>query len=193
MVVHGVGEHRRRVKAMLYGLTLIVLVVALIGGLFLVYRFNYDQWSGGKTKWFPHGGVLATLGLLMTIAGFLLLYLLVIPEEKHTEYRYRLGVAASMKGVADPLVDLTLDEGAGKKVTWAFPADASPLWVAVTLYRDDVKETFVRSGANKSFEDKLALEGVTKVTAWYGTPGGPSALAEWPFPKPAAKKPAPKP
>ncbi len=175
----------------MYAGVLVFVVFALVAGLFLVYRFNYTQcWHG-----IPYGGFLDSLGLMLTIAGFVVFYLLVIPEEKHTEYRHRLGVASSMKGVADPLMDLAFDETA-KKVTWSFPADACPLWVAITLYKGEAKDTFVRSGATVSFEDKLALQGVTKVTGWYGTPGGPSALTEWSFPvvptKPAAK-PASKP
>ncbi len=181
---------------MTYALYVAGVLIGLIVGLFLVYRYNYTRVTG---KIDILGAILATSGLVLTIVCCIGFYILTIPAFQHAEYRHRVGADGNARGIADPLTDLLLEEDSttGKKVTWHYPTELHPLWVAITIYHGSTKETFVRDGTCTSFDDNLTLKDVTKVTGWYGTPSGPSGLAEWlkepPSPSPSSTPdPAPK-
>ncbi|MDD4319694.1 MAG: hypothetical protein PHW10_05225 [Candidatus Peribacteraceae bacterium] len=164
---------------MSYLLLLVISVVLILLGFSLCFFNSPSRWH----KWFPTGWVLDSLGAILIVIGCLGLFILTIPLDGYASYRDWMG-RTETRGVADPLRELMFVEQKAtgtRTVTWKFPDNATPLWVAITVYRDPTgtnKETFVRSATAKAFDDPMALEKAVKVTTWYGTPSGPSGLAE---------------
>lgn len=161
-------------------------VVALLVGLFLVYRFNVTKegppatTSGPPTvKANPLGIFLDAVGGLVVVVSMIMLYILAVETGKHAGYRHQMGATSEGQfTVADRLRSAEIDPAKNDWIKWDAVENGVPLWYAVNVYV---------SGEAKPNTDVLASTATgygplpkewEKVVVWYGTSQGPSIPQE---------------